>query len=78
MPEGKDTAPHRGLVLGDRVRDIQTGMEGKAVGRCSWWFGPDTVGIQKHGVQDNGKLYPVIWVERSRVVITQDRDTMES
>lgn len=60
-----------GVVLGDKVRDTITGMEGIATARCLYLNGCDHIGIQ--GPASEGKIPPIQWVDEPQVEVKKTR-----
>lgn len=59
--------PAEGFLLGERVRDKITGLEGVVIGRTAWFTGCTTYGVQPSGLHDGKPLDPQ-WLDGIRLV----------
>lgn len=61
---------YRRINLGDRVRDVTTGIEGFAFGRSEYLTGCDHIGIKRDGTGSDGKPFDIHWCDEPVVELT--------
>lgn len=59
------------ISLGDKVRDVVSGLEGIATARCLYLNGCDHIGIQPPA--KDGKIPPIQWVDVPQVEVVPVR-----
>lgn len=63
------------IKLGDKVKDVITGLEGVVIGRTEWLHGCTTYGIKPQELKD-GKTLDAEWMDEGRLeVVTDDVKT---
>lgn len=60
------------LKLGNRVRDVVTGLQGIAVTRCEYLDGTTQLGIQPQARPDDEKLPAISYVDINRLEKVDD------
>jgi hypothetical protein len=56
------------IKLGKRVKDSITGYEGIAVGRTSWLYGCERIGVQGD-LDKDGKVPDIVWFDEDQLNI---------
>lgn len=59
------------VKLGDRVKDILTGMRGVVIGETNWMFGCRRLTVQPEGQTEDGKPFETFCVDEPQLVVTK-------
>lgn len=59
------------LNLGDRAKDVISGFSGIVVGRTTWLYGCDRVGLQGEKLGKDGRVSDVQWFDAAQVVVVK-------
>jgi len=55
------------ITLGQQVKDSITGYSGTAMGRMSWLYGCERIGIQGP-LDKDGKVVDVVWFDEEQLI----------
>lgn len=59
------------IELGDKVKDIVTGVVGIAIGKSSWITGCDQYCVQQGKVSAEGKVSDGLWFDENRLSVVK-------
>lgn len=59
------------IKLGDRVRDKVTGFEGIAIGRSTWLYGCERIGIEPTTLDDGGLPIEPVFFDEQRILLVE-------
>lgn len=61
----------REIRLGSKIKDPITGIEGIVVNRTTYLFDATSVGVERDGVDGDGKRHELAYFQEDRVAVLQ-------